>query len=264
MKYCIDYHKSFRKAEQADEFTIIYNKKNDALIDFLEKFKDKRVNLTIEKELTTSELKLLKTIRDSYPNLFLRIEKYDDEILENLVECGVPFFFSNRVNNWDEFLGLVELGVTDIYIVEDLCFELDKVAAIAHNNDIQLRIYPNIAQSSWKHTPEIKKFWVRPEDIAAYEEYVDVCEFFGNTQQVSVLLKIYKEDKKWFGLLNEIIIGLKENLDSRFIAPRFAEKRIKCGRECLKGGKCQMCERVVSLSKTLKDANLMIEIDKNK
>ena len=89
-------------------------------------------------------------------------------------------------------------------------------------------------------------------------------EFFGNSQQVSTLLKIYKEDKKWFGLLNEIIIGLRSDLDSRFIVPRFAEKRIKCGKECLKGGKCQMCERVVSLSKTLKDANLMIEIDKDK
>ena len=119
MKYCIDYHKGFRKAEKADEFTIIYNKKNDALIDFLEKFKDKRVNLTISDSLTYPELKLLKTIRDAYPNLYLKFEVYDSDRIEDIVECGVPFFFGNRVNNWDEFLGLIDLGVTDIYIIED-------------------------------------------------------------------------------------------------------------------------------------------------
>lgn len=262
MKYCIDYHKSFKNANRADEFTINYTKKNDVLIDFLEKFKDKRVNLTIEEELSYTELKLLKTICDSYSNLFLRFERYNPDTIELITECGVPFFFGNRVNNWDEFLGLVELAVTDVYIVEDLCFELDKVAAIAHAADIQLRAYPNIAQSSWKDTAEIKKFWIRPEDIEIYEQYIDVCEFFGNEQQVSVLLKIYKEDKKWFGLLNEIIIGIKSDLDSRFIAPRFAEKRSVCGKDCQKGGKCRMCDRVIDLSKTLKTANLMIEIDK--
>lgn len=260
MKYCINYHRNFKNADKADEFTITYNKKNDDLIDFLEKFKDKRINLTIEELLSYSELKLLKTIRDGYPNLFLRIENYNDDILEDLTECGIPFFFGNRINNWDEFLGLVELGVTDIYVVEDLCFELDKIAAIAHEENIYLRAFPNVAQSSWKHMHDIKKFWIRPEDIQLYEEYIDVCEFFGAENHISILLKIYKEDKKWFGDLSEIIIGLNTPIDSRFIVPRFAESRIKCNKNCLKGGKCRMCERVISLSKTLKDANIMIDI----
>lgn len=262
MKYCINYHRNFKNADKADEFTITYNKKNDVLIDFLENFKDKRVNLTIDERLNYGELKLLKTISDTYSNLVLRFENYDSDAIEDIVDCGVPFFFGNRVNNWDEFLGLVELAVTDIYIVEELCFELDKVSAIAHNEDIKIRIYPNVAQSAWKDTPAVKKFWVRPEDISLYEEYVDVCEFFGAEQQTSVLLKIYKDDKKWFGALNEIIIGLKEEFDSRFIIPKFAERRIKCGKNCMKGGNCRMCERVLSLSKTLKAADLIVAYDK--
>jgi hypothetical protein len=258
MKYCINYHRGFKGADRADEFTITYNKKNDALIDFLENFKDKRVNLTIEEVLTYSELKLLKTIRDKYTNLYLRIENYNDNIIEDLTECGIPFFFGNRINNWEEFLGLVELGVTDIYVVEDLCFELDKVAAIAHKEGIQLRTFPNVAQSSWKWSHDVKKFWIRPEDIQVYSDYIDVCEFFGSDQHISILLTIYKENKKWFGDLSEIIIGLNTAVDSRFVVPRFAEKRIRCGKECLKGGKCQICERVLSLSHTLKDAEIMV------
>ena len=44
----------------------------------------------------------------------------------------------------------------------------------------------------------LQNTWVRPEDIDFYSQYVDVCEFFGNMEQVPILLKIYKEDKKWF------------------------------------------------------------------
>jgi len=262
MKYCIDYYKNSKAKEKADEFTIVYTKKNDILIDFLEEYKTKRINLAINDKLTDGELKLLKTICDSYPNLVLRFELYDYDYIENIAESGVPFFYGNRVNNWDEFMGLVDLAVTDIYIVEDLAFELDKVSKIAHNEGIRIRIYPNVAQSSWKDTLDIKKFWVRPEDIDFYSEYVDVCEFFGNAEQIPTLLKIYQEDKKWYGLLNEIIIGLKTPLDSRFIYYNFVEKRIRCGKSCQKGNKCQLCDRIVNLSYSLKEAQLIVKPEK--
>lgn len=262
MQYCVDYYRYSKANDKADEFTINYTKKNDALIDFLKENSQKRINLTIEEKLTDGELKILRTICDAYPNLVLRFEFYDYDYVENITESGVPFFYANRVNNWDEFIGLIDLAVTDIYIVEEFAFELDKISKIAHDAGIRIRIYPNVAQSRWKDTQDIKKFWIRPEDIDFYSEYVDVCEFFGNIEQIPVFLKIYKEDKQWFGLLNEIIIGLKSPLDSRFIIPRFAERRIKCGKNCLKGGNCSMCETVVSLSKTLKEANIMVETKK--
>ena len=259
MKYCIDYYRNSRAKDIADEFTIKYTKKNDILIDFLEEYKDKRINLTIEEKLTDGELRLLKTICDNYSNLVLRFEDYDYDYVENITESGVPFFYGNKVNNWDEFMGLIDLAVTDIYVVEDLAFELDKVSTIAHNAGVRIRIYPNVAQSNWKDAPDIKKFWVRPEDIDFYSQYVDVCEFFGNMEQVPILLKIYKEDKKWFGLLNEIIIGLKTPLDSRFTHFDFAEKRVRCGKNCQKGGKCKMCDLIVDLSYSLKEARLIIK-----
>ena len=257
MKYCIDYFQNSKAKDKADEFMIKYTKKNDILIDFLEENKTKRIILKIEEELTEGELKLLKTICDSYTNLVLRFETFDYQYVETITEIGVPFFYANRVNSWDEFIGLIELGVTDIYIVEDLAFELDKVSQIAHEENIQIRIFPNVAQSSWRDTPDIKKFWVRPEDIDFYSQYADVCEFFGTAEQLPILLKIYKEDKQWFGLLNEIIIGLKTPLDSRFTDPGFVEKRIRCGKSCRKGGKCKMCDLHVELSYALKQAHLM-------
>ena len=259
MKYCIDYFKGMKSTDKADEFTIIYKKRNDTLIDFLKENNTKRINLKIEEDLTEGELKILKTICNNYPNLVLRFEYYNEETIEKITESGVPFFFGNRVSTWDEFLGLVDLAVTDIYIVEDLCFELDKISKIAHDAEIKLRVYPNVAQSSWKDSSDIKKFWIRPEDIDFYSQYVDVCEFFGDAEQIPTLLRIYKEDKQWYGLLNEIIIGLKTPLDSRFTHFNFANRRVRCGKDCLKGSKCDLCNRIVDLSYTLKEAHLMVK-----
>jgi len=63
--------------------------------------------------------------------------------------------------------------------------------------------------------------------------------------------------------LQEIIKELDTELDSRYIIPRFSEKRVRCGKECIKGGKCQMCQVILDLSERLKKANLIVMQDKN-
>lgn len=262
MKYCVDYFRHIEGLDQADEYTIKYSKKNDILITFLEENKDKTINLTIEEKLDDVDYKTLKAIYSTFSNFRLRFEFYDSSEIENIVECGVPFFFGNRVNNWDEFLGLIDLGVTDIYIVEDMCFDLERVAEIAQKENVKLRTYANVAQSTWKDTPGIKKFWIRPEDVSIYEQYIDVIEFFGTPQQAGILLKVYKDIKKWFGPLKEIIIGLEDGLDSRYIVSEFATRRVGCQKNCLKGGKCRICNRVIELSKVLEKNNLIVKQDK--
>lgn len=258
MKYCVDFYNHIIGYDKADEYTIKYTKKNDVLIDFLEKNNTKRVNLTIEEKLTDAEMETFVSIYEKFSNLVLRFESYDAEMIDLITKSGIPFFFGNRVNNWDEFLGLLNLGVSDIYVVEDLCFDLERVALIAKPAGIKLRTFANVAQSQWKETPEIKKFWIRPEDIEIYEPYIDTIEFFGTPQQISVLLKVYKEDKKWFGKLKEIIFGLKSDIDSRYIVPKFAEQRTSCKKDCVKGGKCRICDRVIELSEALEEANILI------
>lgn len=264
MKYCIDYYNHFPNYEKADEYTIKYTGKINVLIDFLEKHNTKRINLVIEDELTDLLINDLKEISKKYSNLYFKFEYYSDEIAEIASENELRFFFATKASNWDTFLGLLETGVTDIYVVEDLCFDLERVSAVAHNEDVQLRTYANVTQSSWKYTPEIKTFWIRPEDIDIYEKYIDVLEFFGDPNHISVLLKIYKEDKQWFGKLKEIIIGIKSDLDSRYILPDFAERRISCDKKCLKDGKCRICDRIVDIAEILPETNLIIKKKKEK
>lgn len=267
MKYCIDYNKKSKILDKVDEINIVYNLKDTTLLEFLLTNKEKRVNiciedLDIEKQLTAIEK--IKDIKNSNENLqlFIRLQNINDDLIKKIKEYNLPFYINLRVNNWDTFRGLIDLGVSDIYITEDLCFNLLSVSSIAHSNGVQLRTFPNVAQSQWNSMESLKKFFIRPEDIDTYSMYIDVVEFFGDIDKTEVLYKIYAIDKKWMGRLDEIIIGFDGDLDSRFILPKFASYRTNCRKKCLKGGSCHICEAIEELSKTLADKGFMFTIKK--
>lgn len=83
-----------------------------------------------------------------------------------------------------------------MYIVETLAFEIDKCGNKAHEAGVNIRILPNIAQSQFADTEDVKKFFVRPEDIHHYEPYVDTLEFLCDISKEATIYKIYAIDKK--------------------------------------------------------------------
>lgn len=273
MKYCINYSNKSHIIDKVDEILIRYDKNKilELFTQFIPAHLNQRVivQLIEENNIDTivNNLKKIISIYNENKDIKFDIQLpfYNRKFIEELKDTNLKYFFKAAANSWDKFTGLMSQNVSDIYITDELAFELDKVAEIAHKNNIKVRIYPNVAQSRWDKLSDILKFFIRPEDIEMYEPYVDVCEFYGDkAQQIDTYYKIYQEDKKWFGDLQEIIIGLDSKIDSRYIIPRFAEKRIKCGKDCLKGGKCEMCKRILDLSEQLENAHLIVQIDKEK
>lgn len=273
MKYCIDFKKNFKYINEVDEITIEYNRKDTSLLEFLLLYKDKRVNIYITDAkdfLENNDLDRFIAISKDYPNLNyylkLRNPAYNEDafhLYEKIrEETNILYFFDTLVSDWDTLWGYIEMLPLDIYITEDLCFELDKVSSILHKYGIKVRTFPNVCQTKWNKTPSLKTFFIRPEDVDIYEKYIDTLEFFGRSDSIETMYKVYAIDKKWFGPLKELIIGFKSDMDSRFIIPRFAEKRIRCGKKCLKGGTCNVCSKIEQLSKVLKENNLLVQIDK--
>lgn len=273
MKYCINYSNKSHIIDKVDEILIRYDKNKilELFTQFIPAHLNQRVIVQLMEEnnidTIVNNLKKIISIYNENKDIKFDIQLpfYNQKFIEELKDTNLKYFFKAAANSWDKFTGLISQNVSDIYITDELAFELDKVAEIAHKNNIKIRIYPNVAQSRWNKLSDILKFFIRPEDIEMYEPYVDVCEFYGDkAQQIDTYYKIYQEDKKWFGDLQEIIIGLDSKIDSRYIIPRFAEKRIKCGKDCLKGGKCEMCKRILDLSEQLENAHLIVQIDKEK
>lgn len=273
MNYCVDFCKDFKYINDVDEITITFNRKDTTLVDFLLEHQTQRINIWIkdaEDFLENKDLEKFKAIQEKYPDLIFYFKLPDpdrsnqrDSIkkLHKLIEeeTSFPYFFDTFVNNWDTLYGYLHKGVSDMYITESLGFELNKVAKVLHDAGIRIRTFPNVCQTACKEIPSLKTFFIRPEDVIYYEDYVDTLEFFGYKNSIETVYKVYAIDKKWFGQLKELILGFNEDFDSRYIIPRFAEKRIRCGKECLKGGYCRICERVKDLSKVLEKNSLLIK-----
>lgn len=258
MKYCIKYNINYKEDELKpfDEIIINYNQKHDLMIQYIKDHPTHRIIIYCN-ELRYI-LKLLK-IHQQEPNLTFTIampyRDWHTVAAQEATKEKIPFFFDLFAYSFDILQGLVALDVSDIYIGADLGFELDKVKAIAKN--IQLRCYPDLGQSTFDDIPNLKKFFIRPEDVLYYEPYIDTFEMIANP---IAKRKIYAINKKWYGKLNEIIESFdeKEEMDSRYIISSFGENRTTCGKRCMKNGKCHICESVMILADTLDKNNLII------
>lgn len=263
MRYNINYipdpNQNFKYLNEVDEITIRYNYKDTSLLDFLLLHKEQRVNIYItdaEKFLSNDSIELFVHIKEKYPklNFVLFFSESEKDLLEEVQKKGLKYFFTNYVNNWDNLHHIASLKPTDVYVVEALCFELEAVSKFLHSHGIDVRCFANVAQSSAESTPALKHFFIRPEDVDFYEPYIDCIDFFGHDlkdHQINTYYKIYKYDKEWYGQLKEIIIGLKSDIDSRFIIPAFPKHRLNCGKRCLKGRRCRICETIEETAATL-------------
>lgn len=268
MKYCFNYNvnRNFKYMEEIDEIEYIYHHANTNILDFLKNIKDnQRVIFRIVEDLDKAGLARFSMFKESFPNLKFACslpeykEKHSKEMFKILAEAGIPAFFHTLVSDWTMLDAMKNMGVSDIYLVEDICFELDKAAKVLHEAGIKIRVFPNVCQSSVSTTDThaLKTFFIRPEDVAVYESYVDVMEFFGRDDQIKTYYEIYAKNKRWLGDLNEMIIDFNDSVDSRGLSHIFAQQRIKCGKKCMKGSSCNLCQKFADLSKVMLENDLV-------
>ena len=272
MKYCINFYgKQINLLDEVDEINIDLSKIKDLndLNDFCKIHKNQKINLCIndlEDAINREYFSFTFNFQKKYPeyNTSIRLSNWDDGICKKIKNeyPNAKIFFNTHIVDWDTLIKFLDYGVTDVYITEAMGFELNTIADLVHYHNAQIRVFPNVAQSSQKSAPDLMKFWIRPEDTEFYEEYIDVYEFFGDDNKQKIYYDIYKKDKKWTGNLKEIIIGLENDLDNTRISPLFAKKRVGCERRCLKGEKCQICHRIIELSETLGKTPLIITMNK--
>lgn len=268
MKYSINFYRDFRHMEEIDEIIITYKDKNAEVLNFLKTVSEnqrvilditKDDNITIEKNLG-----IFYAAKKIHKNIAIKMALCHRSAAIDLYEENISFFFDVFVDKWDTLISFIKMNVSDVYIVNELGFELKNVSKVCKDANVNIRVFPNVAQTSSKidNFDMLKAFFIRPEDIYAYEPYVDVCEFFGPLDRQSVLYEIYKSEK-WLGDLQELIIGLNFSIGSRTILPCFGEERVNCGKKCYYG-QCIICDKIKTISSQLKEAGVDLVIKKEK
>lgn len=268
MKYCIDFYgKQIDLLNKIDEINIdvLQIKTLGDLEEFCKLHKNQRINLCIndyEEAINNSRLTYIIDFQKAHQeyNIYIRLpgkSDWSDKIKED--NPNIKFYFNTRIIDWDTLLFYLDYGVTDVFIAEAMGFELEKIASKVHTYNVQIRVFPNVAQAARKETDDLLKFWIRPEDTDFYNQYVDVYEFYYDDYEKQLIYyDIYKNDKIWSGDLKEIIIGFNKSIDSTRLVPRFAYKRVKCNRKCMKGAECRMCYHIADLVMTLSNTPLQI------
>lgn len=264
VKICFYYDRNNKYKDIVDELNITQNNETlQDLIIFLNNHNKQRINLCVSNpyDFLNSDIFNLK----EYNNLFIRFNKeisepVNKELQEKMKENNIPFYYTEIASDWDVFNGLIAQGVSDIYIGNSLGFELDKVAAAAHRHNIKIRAFPNVAQSTWDESDDITKFFIRPEDTIIYSQYIDCFEFYeiANVTNSEILYEIYKFDKKWDGDLQAIILFLNESINNYVFDDFWATHRIKCGKQCAKDGRCQICHKIIEMNEKMTDKEIML------
>jgi hypothetical protein len=222
----------------------------------MDRYPNKRINLQMAAaDCKESEFNILATIRKARPdlNFSVALAQYNEDIIARLKSKNLPFYIATPCQDWEEFYHLVmDCGVSDICIGGQLGFELPAIRKFIDNKllSTQIRVTPNIVTTKNSHTQKIIGFFIRPEDIDIYYEYIDVIEF-EDVEKQNYFYSIYILNKMFYGKLSQIIFGAEQTVDNKAIIPMFAERRLNCHRECLKGGRCNRCFTIANIAKNM-------------
>jgi hypothetical protein len=166
--------------------------------------------------------------------------------------AGISWYWPFPITSFYELGLIIELHPSYLMIGPPLSFDLKKVAAVAYDTTIEpgdpipLRMVANVARPAY--IPEVPGIhgicgqWVRPEDVAAYGEYISCFEFeeCKTLKEEAVMLDVYRKGE-WPGNLNLFIKKLGFNVDNRAIPEELGRTRMTCGQKCWSGRGCQLC-----------------------
>lgn len=177
-------------------------------------------------------------------NDYLQLAAMRKEI-KNLHSC----FCNLYARTWNDLLGLIDLGFTEVYITEELCFNLPAVKALCAKNNVRVRAFPNIAQGHSFHSfPNLRRFFILPQDIPFYSKYIDTFELYfpphTPASKISQIFNTYKNNLS-YAQIADIIIGADSAIKPEELNPLFGIMRANCQYGCMRNGKdCQICKKM--------------------
>lgn len=263
MNYAIKFYQNCSALSEADEIIIKYTHKTTELLDFIKEYKEEQrivIDITQIETIDESNSMIWRAAMEQHKNFAVKLSLYQETYLEIIKENKIPFFFAEGADTWDKLAYITEAGAADVYIVNDFGFDMQNISDFCKQNNIKIRVIPNVVQTSAtleNNLDTFKMFYIRPEDVYFYSSFVDTFEFDGLLEKQPVYISIYKEGK-WNDDLSLLILGLEKSIQNNTIIPTFAERRSNCRKLCwLK--KCHLCDNITSLSQVLTKNNLAID-----
>ena len=289
MRYCVNYFEKFNYLNEIEEINILFEKDEKPIVENLkaligmEKVNPKATfnifmsaqdcaNLT-EDELNAFVMDVVNYNQEDNDSMIkivfegsLLEEDYSEalyNVFPKIQDNDIPFFFDSFAKDWDMVLGLLSLGVSDIYISGQIGFCLHLLKDVLENEDkedVQIRAVCNAAQASflYKEQDNFKAFFIRPEDVEFYGQYIDVLEFNNFSKSINTTYEIYKRGT-WDADLEIVIDRLNISVDNRNLVQPAMQERATCQRKCLTGERsCHLCDEAIAYANLLDEKNVYL------
>lgn len=270
MKFAIPFSKNFKYFnQQQTQINIKYKPNIKALYDFVKEYQSYRINFILPIDSSIDDvISKYKALKETLPNsnIVICFPLYNENIQNRFIQQQIPHYYKEFVTSYEKFQGFLKLAVTDIFVAEQLAFSVQFISKITKEKGIQIRSFCNVCQKGFPTTPSLKGFFIRPQDMDLYAQFIDVFQFYFSEQttfqfNLNTLYEIFAIDKKWKGKLKQIILSYDGQENNNFILPDFGAYRLRCRRKCFSQGSsvCKICDQIVDLSYILKEKNLIIE-----
>lgn len=253
----------------AAEFNIKYftskNKLED-LIAFIKEYEDRTINIEFPEGV---HIPTLQSIVSVFDNVKVRLSLSDVMSVKDLKENNIKFFFdpgSILVSDFCELASFIDMGVSDVYLGNDLVYNMKDVHDICESHGVKIRCTLNkIPMTTPGKNTDPKSMVYRPQDIDILAAYYDVFEFYFEDKydwaKHNVLYRVFFEQKKWNGEISELNSDVEFPYNDKLVFPYITEYKVNCSRHCDRraNAKCDRCGNIINIQKTLAEKGLKIK-----
>ena len=148
-------------------------------MEFLSKYPDTRFNITIDTSEYSFDYNKLRILNSINSNIYI-VTSLRHEYYKKFQELGIKFYFSPDfpIVNFRLLDYVIKLGVSDVYIMDDLCYDLARVRRAADKAGISIRLVLNRIPSMLldKGKDVCAPIFI-PETVDELSKYIDTVEF---------------------------------------------------------------------------------------
>ena len=276
MKICTSYRQFAMHKNDCDQFRYTVATLSSAL-EMLEENPDKSAIIEVldivEANLSPEKIYALT---EENPRLFFDFYRMDDYGLVAAKAAKPQFYYHYPASSYAAIHYIMSMpGAAGITIMEPLTFDMDRVRdailSYAREEDKYkptIRMVPYIGMPldfagivDQEKETGINHFWVLPQHIHLYEDYVDYIDIMaGKEQREHLLVRNYLAGT-YLMPINVLFNNVFTDLTGNFVEEEWAKKRMNCRQTCMIDGwrRCTYCQQQDQMYHLLKKRNRVPE-----
>lgn len=266
MKYCINGNTGIKYRKMCNEIRYFISEFNQA-IQFARDYSDKKIIISIPtlNDVHCPNINKLYTIHKEIKNIYYEFQslsdliKYvkDNQLLKNINEDR-HYMFGQPVISWAMVMILRYYKVSDILIAEPLTFNMENIKKGIKDEGISVRVNPALSKHNYAlentNDPSINHFWIIPEYVYLYEDYIDVLELSDESvSRQETLCRTYINYDTYGNNLKFLIKNFDIDIIPNVLDEKFFKRRLNCNQTCLISSQnCHYCSTFAKFNTQIK------------